>query len=151
MVYAATDIPTVFAEVFQRTGKRIDRGRRDPWLVASRCARPLSLLDLTDTWPVRAGASMKLLTDSVRVTQRWSIVFHKIYPTVDGVGYRSSLTGRRCVALYERAEDTLGGGARVELHRAPADATMHRAIVTVADEIGYSLICSFTAATEDRT
>ena len=140
ILYAAGDIPTAFAEVFQHNGRRIDRRRRDPWLVAFRLTRSLALLDLGDTRIVRAGASMKLVSDSVLTAQRWSTAFHELYPSIQGVIYRSSLTGRFCVALYERAEGAFEDGAKVAIHRSLADPLMHRTILSVADEIGYALI-----------
>jgi hypothetical protein len=59
ILYAAITGMTPFAEVFQET-RVIDRRRNAPWLVAFDLARPLELLDLTDSWPTRAGASMAI-------------------------------------------------------------------------------------------
>ena len=72
--------------------------------------------------------------------QRWSTAFHELYPDVEGVAYRSSLTGRLCIALYERAESAVDDGARVLIHRALADPLLHRTVLSVADEIGYAII-----------
>jgi len=140
ILYAATDIPTAFAEVFQHNGRRIDRGRRRPWLVSFHVDRSLDLLDLTDAWLVRAGASMKLVSDSVLTAQRWSRAFHALHPAIAGVYYRSSLTGRPCVALYERAESALADHTPVSLHRSLDDPLLHHAILSIADEIGYSIV-----------
>ena len=60
MLYAASDVPTALAEYFQDDDRRINRFRDQPWLVSFRLPRQLQLLNLTDTFCVRAGASMKL-------------------------------------------------------------------------------------------
>ena len=64
ILYAALDLPSAFAEVFQAE-RRIDRRRRAPWLASFDVGVPLRLLDLCGGFPLRAGASMKLVTDSV--------------------------------------------------------------------------------------
>ena len=139
ILYAALDIPTAFAEVFQ-TGRRIDRRRRAPWIASFDLGTPLILLDLTDAWPLRAGASTKLVSDSVSTSQRRSRAFHDAYPGIQGVLYPSSLTGRPCVALYERAREDVGGGSTLRLHRALDDRALHDALVAAADTIGYAIV-----------
>jgi RES domain len=54
--YAATDVPTVVAEVFATT-PYVNLTRGDPYLTAWTSTRPLTLLDLTGGWPIRNGAS----------------------------------------------------------------------------------------------
>ena len=140
ILYAALDVPSAFAEVFQHNGRRINRRRREPWLAAFRLGTPLELLDLCDTFALRAGASMKLHTDTVLVAQRWSRAFHAAYPGIDGVRYPSSLTGRPCIALYERAEPALAERAELRFNRALADPALQEVIRRVADQIGYAIV-----------
>ncbi len=139
ILYAALDLPSAFAEVFQ-DGRQIDRARRTPWLASFDIGAPLQLLDLCGTFPLRAGASMKLMCDSVLTAQRWSRAFHESYKEIDGILYPSSLTGRPCTALYERAERTLADTSTLRLHRALADEALHGALVVAAETIGYSIV-----------
>lgn len=140
ILYAALDIPTAFAEVFQHGGRAIDRRDREPWIAVFDIGEPLDLLDLTDTFAVRAGASMKLMTDSVLVSRRWARAFHATWPTLLGIRYRSSLTGRICVALNERATETIASSSTLRLHRALADPTFLPVIKAAATEIGYDVL-----------
>ena len=59
--YAATDIITVIAEVFQNK-RTANRTYKQPWLVSYVLTTELNLLDLSDTFPVKAGGSMKLVS-----------------------------------------------------------------------------------------
>lgn len=140
ILYAALDVPSAFAEVFQHNKRRINRRRRSPWLASFRLGTSIELLDLGDTFALRAGASMKLHTDTVLVAQRWSRAFHDAYPGIGGVRYPSSLTGRPCVALYERVEPALAEAAELLFHRALADPALQDVVRRVADEIGYATI-----------
>ena len=83
---------------------------------------------------------MKLMSDSVLTAQRWSQAFHDTYPGIDGLLYPSSLTGRPCVALYERAAPAVGGSSTLRLHRALADAALHGAVIAAAETIGYAVV-----------
>ena len=66
-------------------------------------ASDLSLLDLTGTFCVRAGGSMKLVSGPAVYSQNWSRAFYKRYDDIHGLYYPSSLTNRPVIALYERA------------------------------------------------
>lgn len=140
ILYAALDIPTAFAEVFQHGGRVIDRRDREPWIAAFTIGDPLDLLDLTDTFALRAGASMKLMTDSVLVSRIWASAFHLAWPTLLGIRYRSSLTGRICVAFNERAAGTIAQSSTLTLHRALADPTFLPVIKAAAMDIGYDVL-----------
>jgi hypothetical protein len=59
--YTALTVPTALAEVFQRT-RVINTRRGTPYLTAWSPARPLTLLDLTGTWPIQSGASHAINT-----------------------------------------------------------------------------------------
>jgi hypothetical protein len=58
MRYYAFDIPSALAEVFQEK-RTVNRVMDRPWLVSLRLSCDLTLLNLTDTYCVRAGGSMK--------------------------------------------------------------------------------------------
>ena len=139
VLYAALDLPTAFAEFFQRN-RRINRALRQPWLVSFAVAGELRLLNLTDTFCLRIGASAKLVSGPFFHAQNWSRGFYEAYPEVQGLYYPSSLTNRPTIALNERADVPLMSPANPLLHRALSDPTLHKALVAVAEEIGYGLI-----------
>lgn len=140
ILYAATDLPTAVAEFFQSNRRRINRTRRQPWLVSFLLAKALRLLDLTGSFCLRAGASAKLASGPFGHAQNWSRGFHEVYSEVHGLHYRSSLTNQPTVALYERAAERSLLPATTRLHRALADPLMHIPLAAIAAEIGYGLI-----------
>lgn len=139
IVYLARDVPTALAEVFQRT-RAVDRTHERPWLVALTFACELSLLDLTDTFCVRAGASMKLVSGPTVHARNWSRGFYDCYPGIHGLYYPSSLTNRPVIALYERAAE-LGPFPRApRFHRALSDALLIEPLRNACREIGYDFV-----------
>ena len=138
-LYAATDIPTAVAEFFQAT-RQINRTRRQPWLVSFMLAGEVRLLDLTDAFCVRVGASAKLVSGPFVHAQNWSRGFYEAYEGAHGLYYRSSLTNRPAVVLYERANHPALLPTNPVFHRALADPTLHKALVMVGEEIGYGLL-----------
>ena len=139
MLYAAADIPTAVAEFFQAT-RRINRTRRQPWLVSFQLATEVRLLDLTDAFCIRVGASAKLVSGPFVYAQNWSRGFYEAYEGAHGLYYRSSLTNRPAVALYERANQPDLFPTNPVFHRALADPTLHKALAVVGEEVGYGLI-----------
>lgn len=108
ILYAAMKFSVCFAEVFQDT-RTIDRRYKTPWLVGFRLQADLRLLDLTGTWPTRAGASMAIGSSEARsVTRGWSRSIYAAYPDIEGLWYGSSMHGNEpMVAFYERAQPSL--------------------------------------------
>ena len=139
MLYAAADIPTAVAEFFQNT-RQINRTRRQPWLVSFMLSGEVRLLDLTDAFCVRVGASAKLVSGPFVYAQNWSRGFYEAYGEAHGLYYRSSLTNRPAVALYERANQPGLFPTNPILHRALADPTLHKAMAMVGEEIGYGVL-----------
>ena len=80
------------------------------------------------------------MIDSVLTAQRRSQAFHEIHSGIDGVLYPSSLTGRPCVALHERAERGIAESATLRLHRALDDEALHGALVAAARAIGHTVV-----------
>ena len=139
ILYAATDIPTALAEVFQAR-RSINRALDAPWLVSAELATELVLLDLTDTYPLKAGGSMKLASGPTVYAQAWSRGFYEVYTEIAGLLYPSSLANRPVVALYERAVKTGPFSAPPRFHRALSDALLLEPMRNVAREIGYDLV-----------
>lgn len=136
--YAAEHGPTSVAEVFQQT-RVIDRRSREPWLAAFRLARPVWLLDLTGSWPTRAGASMALSSGTRARARRWSRAIYDAFETVDGLYYPSSMDGNRpAVAFYERSRDALPGAPT--FHRPLADPALLVPLQRVAADFGYGIV-----------
>ena len=140
ILYAATDVATAVAEFFQRHRRRVNRTRRQPWLVSFPLAEDVRLLDLTGSFCLRAGASAKLVSGPFTHAQNWSRGFYDAYPQVQGLHYLSSLTNRPTVALYERTVEASPIASETRFHRALADPLMHRVLTGIVDEIGYGLI-----------
>jgi hypothetical protein len=135
ILYAATLVATCFAEVFQDT-RTIERSRQRPWLAGFELARTLPLLDLTGTWPTRAGASMAVSSGRRDRARAWSRRIYEDYAEVEGLYYPSSMGGNQpIVALFERGRAALP--ARPVLHRALADPALNAAIVQAAADFDY--------------
>jgi hypothetical protein len=110
---------TALAEVFQ-AARVVERERRAPTWVAFDTSQPLRLLDLTGTWPTRAGASMAIGTGPRARARRWSQAIYEAFPDLDGLWYGSSMHANQpCLALYERARRALP--ERPVFHRMLAD------------------------------
>jgi hypothetical protein len=135
ILYTAVHIPTCLAEVFQDS-RTIERSRNRPWLVGFALARDVTLLDLTGTWPTRAGASMAIHSGRRDRARAWSRRIYEDYRALDGLRYPSSMGGNQpIVALYERAADAVP--PRPVFHRALADPALDRAVVQAAAAFGY--------------
>jgi len=138
ILYVADAPITCLAEVFQAT-RTIDRSRDNPWLVAFDVRRDVQLLDLTGTWPTRAGASMAINSGPRPRAQRWSRAIHSAYPAVAGLLYGSSMNANRpAVTLYERAAPAL---PHVPVfHRALSDPALLPRLNAAATRLGYRLV-----------
>jgi hypothetical protein len=129
---------TCLAEVYQTT-RRIHARLNEPWLVGFATARPLRLLDLTGTWPTRAGASMALASGPRAWARSWSAAIYDLYPEIGGLWYPSSMAANRpSFAFYERAATALP--AAPVFHRALADPLLFPWLRAAADEFGYGLV-----------
>jgi hypothetical protein len=138
ILYAAEDIGTCLAEVFQRD-RQIDRTCREPWLVGFELISKLALLDLTGLWPTKAGASMAINTGRRDRARRWSQAIYEAYPEIQGLYYPSSMYGNRpALALYDRADTSISRSRLI--HRSLADPGLQPYLRRTADAIGYDLV-----------
>ncbi len=136
--YGAVAGSTCLAEVFQQT-RVIDRTVSGPWLVGFDLREALELLDLTGTWPTRAGASMAMASGPRPRAQRWTRAIYEAYPQVHGLYYPASMAANRpSVALYERAFDAVP--AEPVFHRALADPALLGLLNRNARDLGYGLV-----------
>lgn len=138
ILYAALAGKTCIAEVYQAT-RLVDRGEASPALVAFETARDLKLLDLTGSWPTRAGASMALCTGPRVRARRWSQAIYQAFPEVDGLLSASSMHANRpSVALYERAAESVP--RRPVFHRRLDDPVLLTVLRNAAADLGYGLL-----------
>ena len=129
---------TALAEVFQET-RTIHARRETPALVVFEPARDLTLLNLRQAWPTRAGASMKINSGSRPRARRWSQVFYAAYPAIDGIYYRSSMhASEPSLALYERAGDALPDTPSFD--RPLSDPLLTGDLKRAAERLGYDLV-----------
>ncbi len=138
ILYAADSPVTCLAEVFQTT-RVVDRAANDPWLVAFDLAHDVDVLDLTGTWPTRAGGSMAIGSGPRPRARRWSQAIYSAYPKVDGLAYASSMHANRpCFALYERARAAIPSAPA--FHRALSDPALVPRLDVAATRLGYRLV-----------
>ncbi len=137
--YAATNIITAMAEVFQQK-RTVNRSVDQPWLVSYTINCDIKLLDLTGTFALQAGGSMKLVSGPTLYSQNWSRAFYDCYKELNGIYFPSSLTNRPVMALYERALRLEPFPDSPCFHRALADALLLEPIRNVCKEIGYDFL-----------
>ncbi len=139
ILYLASDIPTALAEVYQEK-RTVNRRDNHPWLVSIRLACELTLLNLTDTFCVQAGGSMKLVSGPTVYAQNWSRAFYECYEEIHGLYYPSSLTNRPVLALYERALALEPFPPAPRFHRELSDALLIEPLRNACKEIGYDFV-----------
>jgi hypothetical protein len=136
--YLALDGITPLAEVFQDT-RVIDRAARSPWLMACALAEDLELLDLTGSYPTRAGASMLINCGSRPRARAWSRAFYEAYPQIQGLYYASCMhRSSPSIALYERGAGAIP--AHPAFHRALSDKALRMMLRNAAAELNYLLL-----------
>lgn len=135
ILYGALRVYTCFAEVFQDS-RTIERSRNRPWLVGFELARNVSLLDLTGTWPTRAGASMAINSGRRDRARAWSRRIYQDYAAIEGLYYPSSMDSNQpAVALYERAKNPIVTPPL--FHRGLADPGLNSAVAKAAILFNY--------------
>jgi hypothetical protein len=138
ITYIAEDGPTCLAEFYQDT-RTIDRRRNNPWLVRFETVRDVSLLDLTNLWPTKAGASMAINSGSRARARKWSRAIYSAYVNVEGLLYCSAMHGNKLtVALYDRAKSAMP--VTPAFNRALIDPSMTTILSNAAVKLNYILI-----------
>lgn len=138
ILYAAENYPTCFAEAFQST-RVIDRWTNDPHLAAFTFRSAIPLLDVTGSWPTRAGASMTINSGSRAVARHWSRRIHAAFPELSGILYASSMDGNRpAYAFYERAQAHIEETPVLDLPL--SHSSLRRQVVAAAHRFGYRLV-----------
>jgi hypothetical protein len=106
VLYAASDIATSLAEVYQTT-RVIDTVAGAATLTAWQPQRRLQLLDLSGTWLLRNNASAALLAAPRSVCRRWAGAIYTTWPGLDGLYVPSTMTGRPNIVLWNSAADSI--------------------------------------------
>ena len=100
VLYAAADIATSLAEVYQTT-RVIDTRAGAPTLTAWQPQRRLHLLDLSGTWLLRNTASAALLAAPRSTCRRWARAIYTTWPELDDLYVPSPMTGRPNIVLWK--------------------------------------------------
>lgn len=137
VVYAATEVATALAEVFQTT-RVIDTRAGAPRLTAWKPVRPLRLLDLSGTWLIRNGASAALLSAPRSTCRRWACAIHAAWPRLDGLAAPSTMTGGTTVVLWGAAADSIP--AAPAFSRPLAHPLVWSTAQAAAGKIGYRIL-----------
>lgn len=135
--YVAMDIPTALAEVFQDR-RVVNTTRHAPYVTGWQPTRPLHLLDLTGTWPVRAGASHAITTGRHDLCREWARAIYLRWPATDGLYACSAMTGRPSVVLWTHAVDTFP--AAPSFSRPLSHPVIRPLLRAGAREIGFRLL-----------
>jgi hypothetical protein len=135
--YAALSVPTALAEVFQRT-RVINTRRGTPYLTAWSPARPLTLLDLTGTWPIQAGASHAINTGRRDHCRAWAGAILSARPDLDGLWHQASMTGGDAVTLFTHAADSFPDRPELSLPLSHPGIRGH--LLAAAAEIAYRVV-----------
>ena len=139
-MYAADDPITCLAEVFQKT-RVMNRWHKDPWLVGFETKKSMRLLDLTGTFPTRAGASMGLMTGPRSVSRTWARAFHDAWPEIEGLHYPASMHANcPAMVLNERARQAGVMPNRASFHRSLGDPAILGILRNTAHALGYALV-----------
>lgn len=140
ILYCSSTIPACLAEVFQNN-RAVDPYTDKPWLATFTTERRLKLLDLTGTFPLRAGASQAINSGFRRFTRNWSRGFYDAYPEIEGLYYRTSMTGHVAITLYERVTQPSAKTIGRLLDNRPLNSpTLHIALQEACVDIGYKAL-----------
>lgn len=138
IAYLGSSAIVCLAEVFQKT-RTVNRRRWNPLLSQIELDRDCDLLDLTDEWPTRAGASQAIATASHSRTRPWARAIHDAYD-LGGLVYRSSMHGGdTCLALNERSSRQGRLPARLVHTWSLADPRLEPRLSSAAGRLGYRL------------
>lgn len=129
---------SALAEVFQDT-RTIDLVAGEPHLAIFQTIRDLPLLDLTGHWTTRAGASASLSSGPREITKEWSRDFYDAHASLDGLRYRSAMSGGSSLslALYERGRSAMPTSPIV--NRPLRHAALRADLVRAAGTLGYAI------------
>lgn len=137
VMYAAVDISTSIAEVFQKY-RAVDPVTDTPYLYGFAPTRALRLLDLTGSWAVRNHAAAALTSaDRKDVTRAWSAAILDAWPKLDGLWTPSTWAGKPMVVLYPHARNAFPRSPQFSRPLTHPD-TYRTRIRPAAKDVGYA-------------
>ncbi len=140
-LYTAADTSTAFGEIFQ-DDRIIDLHEDDRYLTGWQPVRELVLLDLTETWALRNGATADLSSADKGTCRTWARAIHTELsvtgPRIDGLYSTSTITGRPVVTLYRRSTDSLPVAPQLSRGLAHDDLVM--IVEQAKEDTGYDVI-----------
>lgn len=108
VLYAAGDLATAVVETYQDT-RIIDPRTGRPKATSWSPTRALRLLNLTEDWCLRNGASAALTYGPRSTCRAWARAIRQTWPDLDGLFTLSVLTGRSNVTLWAPVADAFPG------------------------------------------
>ena len=136
-MYAAADLATAHAEVFQRT-RVVDTVSFLPQVTAWRPTRPLRLLNVTKTWALRNGAAA-LGAAPHSTCRAWARAIRATWPDLDGLAAASTMTGGRTIVLWNPAANSFPNAP--EFSRALSHPILKVAASRIAaEDLGYGIV-----------
>lgn len=133
VLYAATDVTTSLAEIFQ--DRRALTIAADRSLAGWLSTRALRLLNLTETWAIRNGASASLHAAPKSTCRAWARNIRQSWPDLDGLYVPSTMTLRPMVVLFTPAGTAFPAGP--SLARALNHPDLAGILIGAADELGW--------------
>ncbi|HEV8528854.1 MAG TPA: RES family NAD+ phosphorylase [Actinomycetes bacterium] len=137
VLYAAQDLATSLAEVFQTT-RLVNTKTNDPHLTSWTPTRPLRVLDLTGTWAIRNQASASLSAAPRPTCRAWAHAIHAHWPDLDGLYAPSTMTGTPTIALWEPAKSCMP--KLPDFSRPLSHAMLWTLVQRAATKIGYGIL-----------
>ena len=137
VLYAAADVATGLAEVYQTT-RVIDTRAGAATLTAWQPQRRLRLLDLSGTWLLRNTASAAMLAAPRSICRRWARAIYTTWPELDGLYVPSTLTARPNIVLWNAAADSIP--TMPSFSRPLAHPLVWSIAQAAAAEIGYRIL-----------
>lgn len=136
--YLGLTLQTCLAEAFQQH-RVVDRSGSAPHLALWRPTRVVRLLDLSGSWPTRAGASQAVNSGPRDRSRQWARAIFSAYDDVEGLWYPSSMDGGQpAVCLWPLASDALPPTPL--LHLSLDDAALELPLLRACTAIGYQLM-----------
>ncbi|MFC6174653.1 RES family NAD+ phosphorylase [Subtercola frigoramans] len=138
--YFAFDVVTCLAEVYQTT-RFVDIHAGSPYVTLFTLVRPLTLIDVSGDWLLKAGGRSSIAMGKKSRTRLWARAIRDAWPDLDGVYSRSAVAGAHaCVTMWGGSEDAFPDAP---LSSNPLDSpAIVASIAAAAESVSYSSNCA---------
>lgn len=137
ITYAADNLATAIAEVFQTSRRVNPAAPGDLHATSWTPLRPLRLLDVTGDWALRNGAAHALTAAPRPPCRASSRAIHDYWDDIDGLWAPSTLTGSPIAALYQQSATAMP--AAPAFSRPLGAPVLWTLIADSAESIGYEI------------